>query len=84
MLLEKLIQKQKELGENDSTFATRLGIARSTWHRTKSGDIRVAESILSGAIKSFPELTAEIIIFLSSNVSKLSDNDNLLTKQEAS
>ncbi len=78
MLLEILIGKQKNLNESDVQFARRLGVHRTTWQRTRTGDIRVAESIMTGAVKAFPELKDEVLNFLTNDVNKLTENDNKL------
>lgn len=71
MLLDKLTQKQKELGESDKTFAKHLGVHRTTWMHTRNKKIRLGESIIQGALRRFPELKEDVIFFLASS-------DNLL------
>jgi len=81
MFLEKLIQKQKELDKTDVQFATLLDVSRELWNQTKNGRLKVGESLMRGALRVFPELGNDLLIFLQSNGSELPKNGNIVTQK---
>lgn len=68
MLLDKLVAKQSELGENNKEFAARLDIPRETWVALLFGrlelDGRVALKIARRTYQIFPELRPDAVSFL--------------------
>ena len=55
-LLAELMGRQERLGESDAQFALRLGVSRSQWSKTKARKRRMADRVLAGVIRSFPDL----------------------------
>ncbi len=71
MLMQRLIEKQVTLGENDALFSRRLGVSRQLWNFTRNGRQPVGWSILRGTLRGFPELTDEVLTFMASNANIL-------------
>lgn len=67
MLVVKIQQVQKESGLSDGAFADKVGIDRSTWSYIKSGKRRPGARVLSAIMKHFPQLTLDIMNYLSQN-----------------
>lgn len=67
MLLERLIQKQRDNNQTDEEFADFLGVPRSTWQLTRSGVKPVARRIAVAAAKTFPDLKPLVVSFLLSD-----------------
>lgn len=64
-MIEKLIAKQRELGETDGAFAARLGIPRITWLFYRSGRIKsLTPRLARAAKKAFAEMDEEATLFL--------------------
>ena len=61
-LLYELMKKQGE--QSDREFAMRLGISRQLWQMTRRGQRRIGESLLLAIPVTFPELQAELLMFL--------------------
>lgn len=80
MLLQRLIEKQRELKKNDAQFAELLGIPRSTWQLTRSGRVRMGERVARAARRTFgqtaPDLAEEAERFLLSDASELAETAN--------
>jgi len=84
MLLEKLVEKQSQSKLGDEAFAGKLGISRSYWINIKAGRMNIGISLLSGAVKAFPELQPEVLIFLSQNVNLPTENASELSGKAVS
>ena len=67
MLLEKLIERQKQLGLNDAQFAKKLGVPRSTWRNTRIGERALGRKVALATMRTFSDLTADIVSFLVSD-----------------
>jgi len=63
-MLARLKAKQQELGLNDSAFADRLGVPRSTWLLTKRGERPIRNKIIRATMRSFPELIPDALSYL--------------------
>ena len=65
-MIDKLIQKQQELGLSDAKFAALLNIPRITWHFYRRGRIKNPSARLARAVqRAFPEdLGQDALIFL--------------------
>lgn len=64
MLIEALIQKQRELGMQDVHFAQELGFSRTFWNRVKNGKRGVTVAVLRAVLRRFPELEPDVLAFL--------------------
>ena len=56
MLVAELIRRQQELGLSDARFARLLEIDRTTWLKTRRGEIPVRLFVLRGTVRAFPDL----------------------------
>jgi len=63
-LIARLEDIQQAHGWTDQEMADRLGIHRTFWTLTRSGQRRPGTKFLRGVISAFPELTAEAISYL--------------------
>lgn len=69
MLLKKLRQRQEEVGLSDTAFAKQLGISQQLWNAIKLGTRQIIKPpLLTGILKAYPELSRDLIIFLSNGV----------------
>jgi len=69
MLLKKLRQRQEEAGLSDTAFANQLGISQQLWNAIKLGTRQIIKPpLLTGILKAYPELTRDLLIFLSNGV----------------
>lgn len=66
MLIDKLIEKQRQEGLSDRLFAQKLGVSRQLWQFTRTGRTRIGERVCRGALRAYPDLTATILLFLQS------------------
>ena len=57
MLVAELIRRQQELGLSDARFAKLLEIDRTTWLKTRRGEIPARLFVLRGAVRAFPDLS---------------------------
>ena len=64
MLLERLRALQAERGLSDRQVADAMGIPRSTWQRTRAGDLPMTERVARAARNLFPQAEREITMFL--------------------
>ena len=64
MLLERLRALQAERGLSDRQVADAMGIPRSTWQRTRAGDLPMSERVARAARTLFPQAEREITMFL--------------------
>ena len=62
--LRKLIAIQQSKGLTDHEFAKTLDISRQLWQKTRKGEQRVGEKLLRGAVRKYPYLMGDIIVFL--------------------
>jgi hypothetical protein len=60
-LINTLIEQQVLRGLNDAEFAGILGISRTNWILTKSGDMSVGISLFKGILNEFPGLKEEVL-----------------------
>ena len=64
MLLEKLVQAQKDRGINDTDFARLLRISQPFWNQIKTGKRNIGIATLAGVVQNFPELKKDVLDFL--------------------
>jgi transcriptional regulator with XRE-family HTH domain len=79
-LVAKLHERQLTLNLSDSEMAERLGISRQMWSFTKNGRRWVGFAILQGIVRGFPELSAEALFFLRSDVTEITDDVSTITE----
>lgn len=84
MLLERLVEKQKELGLIDSEFARLLGVPRSTWQLTRTRVKPLRWGIAAAVVKTFPELEGDVALFLRSEATDVATPDTDDTESRAS
>jgi len=63
-LLSKIIQKQNAEGLNDYAFADKLIIERSTWTHIRLGRRKIGLTLLRAILRTYPELTDDVIAFM--------------------
>lgn len=63
-LIQALLAEQTRLGLSQEQFAEKLGINRSTWNWVRGGVNNPGLRVLSGIVKSFPELNPVLIEYL--------------------
>ncbi len=63
-LLSLLMEKQRGENLNDTEFANKLGISRSLWRQTRTGEREINQTLLAAVMKVYPELAPEILTFL--------------------
>lgn len=61
MLLEALVSKQRARKLTDQQFADELGIPRSTWQLTRSGEKPLGPRVLRAVLHTYPELRREVL-----------------------
>ncbi len=66
MLLETLLQKQRDLGLTDAQFAAELQLSRPFWTNVRKENRRITVAVLRATLKRFPELEPEVLDFLKS------------------
>lgn len=66
ILLEKLIQLQKDSGLSDYKFAAFLGVGRVVWYSTRKQDRPIGKTLLEAITKAYPELNADVLNYLRS------------------
>ncbi|MGD8228065.1 MAG: hypothetical protein PVI20_09810 [Desulfobacteraceae bacterium] len=67
MLIDKLKEKQAVEKLSDEAFARMLGISRQHWQFIKGGQRKIADKVIRGTLKQFPDLTKEVLVFLQTN-----------------
>lgn len=72
-IIHKLKSVQAEKGLSDKEMAQRLGCSRQLYQMARTGKIPLGHKIIKGISVAFPELQADILIFLSESANKLSD-----------
>ncbi len=65
-LIRSIIRVQSEKGLNDIRLAGRLGIDAGAWSKIKNGKAAPGAKFLGALIREFPELTLDIMRYLSS------------------
>jgi len=77
-LIERLVELQNKGGNDkpytNSQMARLLGCNRQLYQATVSGKIAIGLTILKCAVRTFPELKGEVLIFLSDDVDILTNN----------
>ncbi len=73
-LLTKIKEIQSREGLTDSEIAKRLNCSRQLYQGTRSGKIPLGTKILKGISAAFPELQADILIFLASDAKSCPNN----------
>lgn len=73
-LIQALEIIQYEQRANDSSFAIHLGISRTLWRQTKSGERSVGLTLLKAIILHHPELTTHILEFLRNGNTEVNRN----------
>lgn len=66
-LLTKIKEIQSREGLTDAEMAKRLGCSRQLYQGVRSEKVPLGSKILKGISSAFPELQADILIFLSSD-----------------
>jgi len=66
LLLQVLIDRQKELDLIDADFAQLLGLSRPLWRAIKGGRREISLRLVRGALQAFPDLEPVILGYLRS------------------
>ncbi len=64
ILSSAIAQKQRDLQLSDYKFAVNLGIGRSLWQLTRSGQRQMGITVITAIVPYDPELIPEVIGFL--------------------
>ena len=64
LLLEKIVQIQRDAELSDYTFADLLGIDRVTWYTTRKQKRPIGITLLKAVTQTYPELDADVLDFL--------------------
>lgn len=72
-LIEKLKEIQAREGLSDYKFADKLGVSPQLWQMTRTGKRDIGSVILKAVAKTYPELNRDVLIFLGSDASILSN-----------
>jgi len=83
-LITKIKEIQLREGLTDSEMAKRLNCSRQLYQGIRTGKIPLGNKILKGISVAFPELQANILIFLASDAKNCPDNANKNPLKEAS
>ena len=70
-LLGKLKDKQSQRGLSDYKFAKILGVSPQLWQMTRTGKREIGLVVLKAAIRAYPKLFKDVLLFLSSDVNRL-------------
>ena len=79
MLKDKLKELQVAEGLSDYKFADKLGVSHQLWQMTRTGKREVGLAVLHGTITAYPELSRDVLFFLSSDVEASTIIDDLST-----
>ena len=63
-LIEGLIDRQRELGEDDGAFALALGVSRPFWVQIRNGKRRPGPLFLQGVMRRFPALGEACLVYI--------------------
>ena len=72
--IAKLTEIQREAGLTDKEMAKRLGCSRQLWQMTRTGRIPLSNTITRCISKNFPELSRDVLKFLSCDGDGLSSS----------
>lgn len=61
-IIDRLAREQAEREATDAEFAALLGISRPLWSQTRDGKLPVGLSLLSGALRAFPDIQDDVLI----------------------
>ncbi len=67
MLVQELARRQRALGMNDTAFAARLGIPRTTWMMAKLGRRSFGMRLAAASVRAFPDMRDQVVSFLLSD-----------------
>jgi len=70
-LLAKLMKYQRKMNWTDGQMASRLGVSRPYWTQIRNRKFHLGERVLRGVVRTFPELSAEVLLFLGSEREEL-------------
>jgi transcriptional regulator with XRE-family HTH domain len=73
-LVQRLQKRQKQLNLNHVQFAAKLGVSRSAWNFVRTGQKPPGLIVLSGIVKAFPEMGKEVVFFLRTYDTNVSDD----------
>lgn len=73
LLLDKLIEKQRELQMTDKEFSTEISISRPLWTSTRNHTMPIRDKTIRGVLKRFPDLKEDVLIFLREDVRMLTE-----------
>ncbi len=76
MLLDRLTDKQRELGLVDAEFGRLLGVPRSTWQLTRTRVKPLRWGVAVAAIKTFPEMEGDVALFLRSEATAVTEPES--------
>jgi len=79
MLKEKLKELQMAEGLSDYKFADKLGVSHQLWQMTRTGKREIGSVILKAILRTYPELSQAVLIFLSGDVVSPLIPDNTTT-----
>lgn len=68
MLKDKLKEIQTREDLSDYKFADKLGVSHQLWQMTRTGKREIGLAVLQGTIRVYPELSRDVLLFLSGDV----------------
>lgn len=74
MLIQTLLERQREMGLYDGAFARELGISRPFWNKIRNGQRRPGVVFLRAVAVRFPDLQPHCLIFLQSKLPEEREN----------
>lgn len=63
-MLQKIMDRQAELGLSDREFCALVGMSSWSWRATRQGKRRLGRAILVPVASAFPDLRAEIAEYI--------------------
>lgn len=66
-MLDKLMAIQKRKRWSDRQMAESLGISRAMWQHIRTGRVGLGQRTLKGIMRAYPELTADVLLYLQSD-----------------
>lgn len=66
-LVQKIKARQDERGIKEEAFAAMMGVSRAQWYLIKRGDRKPSAGFLKAVIRHFPELTLDVMNYLSAS-----------------
>lgn len=76
-VIELLITRQREAGETDAEFASRLGLSRQGWQKLRTRETSLGPRSIIGILTAYPDLRDSVSDFLRVNASKVKQKASL-------